>query len=138
VEFKVKIINGKKHIFDVSRKSFVLLTPEEAVRQSFLHLLIKKGYPLNLIKTEFSIKIGQNIGRPDIAVFKRDGSVFMIVECKAPDVKLSWDTVSQIASYNSTLDASYLVITNGKTTFVLQRKGHEFVAIKKLPEYREG
>ena len=137
MDFRLKIIDGKKHIFDITRGKYVPLTPEEAVRQSFLQLLLKKGYPQNLIRTEFTIKIGQITGRPDITVFNKDGSVFMIVECKAPDVKLTSDTVSQVASYNTSLNASYLVVTNGKTTYILQKQGNDFVPADKLPEYGE-
>jgi len=113
----------------------VKITPEEAVRQSFVHLLIANGYPQNMIKTEFEITSGQRQKRPDIAVFKNTGEVFMIVECKAPHIKLSQNTISQILAYNNTLDAEYLVITNGNNTFAFKREGENFERISKLPDY---
>ncbi len=135
-EFKIKKIDGKTFIYDIIRKKYVVLTPEEAVRQSVLRLLLDKGYPLPLIKLEHNIKAGHNDKRTDITVFRPDGSIFMIVECKAPSVKLSEKTVTQIAVYNSVLDAGFLLITNGKQMFVLEKdQTGKFVLTQNIPSY---
>jgi len=136
-EFQIKKIDGKTFIYDIVRKKYVSLTPEEVVRQSVLRLLLDKGYPLPLIKPEHRIKAGTNDKRTDITVFRPDGSIFMIVECKAPSVPLSEKTVNQIAVYNSVLDAEYLLITNGKQMFVLKKHPTgNLVLTENIPDYQ--
>ena len=136
VNFKLKKIGGKTYIYDIARKKYVLLTPEEIVRQSVLHLLIKKKYPLSLIRLEHVIKVGHNDKRTDITVFSRDGKVFMIIECKAPSENLTEKTITQISVYNSVLDARYLVVTNGKKMFVFKRNSNEFYEkVNDIPNY---
>ena len=136
-EFKLKKIDGKTYIFDIIRKKYVVLTPEEAVRQSILRLLLKKNYPPQLIKLEHGIIAGNNHKRTDITVYNPDGSIFMIVECKAPSVKLSDKTVNQIAMYNSVLNSQFLMITNSKQTFILEFYGDNYRIIEEIPDYKQ-
>ncbi len=113
-DHKLKKINDKLCIWDIIRKKYIVLTPEEWVRQHFVHHLINEhNYPKNLIKLENTLIYNQLLKRTDIQVFDRDGSLFMIVECKAPYIKLSEAVFAQAAQYNKILKAQYLTISNG-------------------------
>ncbi|WP_309920286.1 MULTISPECIES: type I restriction enzyme HsdR N-terminal domain-containing protein [unclassified Arcicella] len=91
-----------------------MLTPEEWVRQHFVHFLINHyHYPKSLIKLESSLKYNTLLKRTDIQVFGRDGKLKMIIECKAPYIPLSQQVFSQVAEYNQVLKAEFLTITNG-------------------------
>lgn len=106
----------KVYILDVLRRKYIVLTPEEWVRQHFVHFMITvAGYPKALIKVEGGLRFNRLSKRSDIVVFDRNGQPWMLVECKAPDYKLRQQTVAQAAVYNHTLHAAYLVITNGMT-----------------------
>jgi hypothetical protein len=111
---KLKKINDKLCIWDIIRKKNIILTPEEWVRQHFVHHLINEHqYPKSLIKLESSLDYNKRLKRTDIQVFDRDGKLFMIVECKAPYTKLSQTVFAQAAQYNHVLKAQYLTISNG-------------------------
>lgn len=113
-DYNLKKAEGKVWIFDVIRKKFIVLTPEEWVRQHFINYLITDlKYPRALIKVEGGLKFNQLSKRSDIVVFARDGSPWMVVECKSPTVALSHDSLVQASAYNSTLKAKYVTITNG-------------------------
>ncbi|MCB4808631.1 type I restriction enzyme HsdR N-terminal domain-containing protein [Tamlana sp. 62-3] len=112
--FRFKNNENKVSIFDSIRKKFVILQPEEWVRQHCVNFLIKeKNYPISLINVEKEIKINQLKKRYDIVIFKPDGSIHLIVECKAPKVNITQSTFDQIARYNLKLNADYLMVTNG-------------------------
>ena len=113
-DFTLKRDGDKVYILDILRKKYLLLTPEEWVRQHFVHYLINDlDYPKSLIKIEGGLKFNALSKRSDIVVFSREGSPWMLIECKAPDVKLRQATIEQAATYNHTLRAKFLVITNG-------------------------
>lgn len=119
--FRFKNSENKTAIFDVLRKKFVHLTPEEWVRQHVVHFLIEeKNYPKSLLNAEKQIKLHQRLKRFDVIAFHPDGKVNLIVECKAPSVKISQDTFDQIARYNLALDADYLMVTNGLNHYYCQ------------------
>ena len=127
-EHKLKKINDKLCIWDIIRKKYIVLTPEEWVRQHFVHHLINDhNYPKSLIKLESILTYNQRLKRTDIQVFDRDGCLFMIIECKAPYIKLSESVFAQAAQYNKILKAQYLTIANGmifhccKTDWELQQ-----------------
>ncbi len=133
--FKIKNENGKEIIFDECRKQWVLLTPEEWVRQNFLQYLIQeKLYPCSLIAVEREIMLGDIKKRFDIVVFK-NARPWMIVECKEMQVKLNDAVIKQILNYNITLQAEYLVITNGKSTFALHLQQSKFEWLQNLPDF---
>lgn len=112
--FRFKNSENKTAIFDEIRKKFVILTPEEWVRQNVVHFLLKEmNYPKSWINVEKVIKINRLTKRYDVVVFNPDGSIFLLVECKAPQVSISQETFNQIARYNTTLNAQYLMVTNG-------------------------
>ena len=135
-QFKVKETPKGRKVWDDFRKKYILLTPEEWVRQHFLKFLnINLKYPKSLIRTEFEIRYNQLKKRPDIVAYNKEGSPFLIVECKAPDVKISNETFSQAALYNQTLKAKYIVITNGLDHFCCEQneKTGTFQFIEKIP-----
>jgi hypothetical protein len=116
--FKLRNKDGKDLIFDTIRKKFVILTPEEWVRQNFIQYLIHNlNYPQGLIASEFGIEYNKVKFRPDIVVFNQQGEPYLIVECKAPEVSIDQKVFDQIARYNLNLKVEYLVVTNGMKHF---------------------
>ena len=107
--------NGHLQIFDILRKRYVELTPEEWVRQHFIHFLIEhKGYPAGLMANEVKVSVGGVARRCDTVVYaKAGGFPLMIIEYKAPEVAITQQVFQQIAAYNSVLRAPYLVVSNG-------------------------
>lgn len=117
-EYKVKKIDGQVWIFDRIRKRYVVLTPEEWVRQHLLHFLIdSRNYPSHLIAVEKEINVCGLRKRFDVLCYDRKGNPFLIVECKAPTVALSQLTFDQAFEYNLTVDARYVAVTNGCTHY---------------------
>lgn len=113
-DFRIKKEGEQSFIFDMVRKRFVALTPEEWVRQHWLHYLIEeRKYPRSLIAVEMQMQLNQLSKRCDIVVFNKKGQPELIVECKATGVKIAQHIFDQIARYNLTLRVKYLVVTNG-------------------------
>ena len=136
--FRFKNSENKLSIFDEIRKKFIILTPEEWVRQHVVWFLIsEKKYSKNYINIEKSITINKRKKRYDIVVYKPDGSIFLLVECKAPDVVITQETFDQIARYNLVLKADYLMITNGLEHFFCQMDFIEkkYTFLQELPNF---
>ena len=138
--FRFKNRENKPLIFDVVRKKFMVLTPEEWVRQNTIQYLFKElNIPLSLINVEKQIKLHGTIKRYDIVTFNPDGSIHLIVECKADSIKISQDTFDQIARYNLVLKSTFLMVTNGMDHYYckmdLQNKRYSF--LETLPEYQK-
>ena len=132
--FKIKTENQQEYIFDTNRKKWVLLTPEEWVRQNFLQYLIQtKKYPASLISVEREINVGELKKRYDVLIYKND-KPWMIIECKEMEVTLSEKTILQILNYNQSLDVAFLIITNGKQTFGIETSTKKYLSI--IPEYK--
>ncbi len=113
-DYQLKRSEEKVYIFDGIRKKYILLTPEEWVRQHFIHYLTQAlSYPRALLKIEGSLRYNTLQKRSDIVVYNRAGLPWMVVECKAPEVRLNEAVLRQAALYNDTLRAEYVVITNG-------------------------
>ncbi|MEM7383132.1 MAG: type I restriction enzyme HsdR N-terminal domain-containing protein [Bacteroidota bacterium] len=120
-DWKVQHSAAGLRIFDVVRKKFVRLTPEEWTRQHFVHYLIHQlAYPKSLIRLEGRIKHSHRQHRPDIVVFNRAGKPQMLVECKSPHIAVDASTWHQLARYNPHLQAQLLVITNGMQHYCWQ------------------
>jgi hypothetical protein len=118
---KFKEIEGKNYIYDRFRKKYLLLTPEEWVRQNFLILLIEeKKYSKNLIKLESGLKYNNLSKRSDILVYDNSGAPFLLIECKAQDVKISKKTLEQVSRYNLTIKAPFICITNWSKTYCFE------------------
>lgn len=138
--FKIKKTSEKYYIFDTIRKKEVVLTPEEWVRQHFVQYLIQnKKYPQSLIAIEKEIKVNNLKKRFDVLVFNRLGKADIIIECKAPNLKITQKTFDQIASYNLKIRANYLIVTNGITHFFCKQDFvHEkYIFLKELPNYQK-
>ncbi|MES2138521.1 MAG: type I restriction enzyme HsdR N-terminal domain-containing protein [Bacteroidota bacterium] len=117
-QFKLKQQGLRTQIFDSIRKKYVVLTPEEWVRQNFLQFLIQdKKYPASLIAVEAGLKYNQLQKRMDVLVYDKQGTPHLMVECKAPEVKINQDVFDQIARYNMVFKVKYLVVTNGMHHF---------------------
>lgn len=113
-QYNVKNIDGKVMIFDIIRKKYVQLTPEEWVRQHFVHFMIHHlKYPKSLISIETGLRFNQLQKRSDIIVHDRKGVPWLIVECKSPDQPINERTVWQVSVYNNTVNAPYVAMTNG-------------------------
>ncbi|MDR0962593.1 MAG: type I restriction enzyme HsdR N-terminal domain-containing protein [Mediterranea sp.] len=114
MDAKIVLRHGKPVIWDIIRRRYVALTPEERVRQHFVHYLIRhKGYPASLMANEVQLTLGGTKKRCDTVLFRRDLTPHMIVEYKAPDVAITQTVFDQIGRYNLVLKVDYLVVSNG-------------------------
>lgn len=112
--FKIKNNGNGDYIFDEIRKKYIKLTKEEWVRQNCVKFLInEKDFPSVLINIEKTIKINKLSKRYDIVVYKPDGGIKLLVECKSPEIKINQKTFDQIAVYNMNLKSEQLMVTNG-------------------------
>ncbi|GGX31204.1 type I restriction enzyme HsdR N-terminal domain-containing protein [Aquimarina muelleri] len=137
-QFRFKNSENKVSIFDRIRKKFIILTPEEWVRQHTVHYLIEeKKYPESLINVEKLIHYNDLNKRYDIIIFNPDGSIFLIVECKSHKIKITQNVFDQIARYNLVLDAEYLMITNGLDHYYCQMNfiDKQYTFLKNIPDY---
>ena len=138
-EFRLKKKEDKLYIFDQLRKKFLLLTPEEWVRQNIIRYLIEeKGFPPGLISTESGLKINLLRRRYDVLLYSKDKIPLLLVECKAPKVTINQPVVDQIVAYNSKIRAPYMLITNGIQHFFLKRNlTGTFEFLNYFPEFKE-
>ena len=137
-DFRFKSRENKICIFDVIRKKFVVLQPEEWVRQHVVqYLMQEKGYPKSLINVEKQLTINSIKKRYDVVVFKNDGSIHALVECKAPKVRITQYTFDQIARYNMKLKADYLMVTNGMEHFYckMDYKEEKYHFLEHIPDF---
>lgn len=136
--FRFKSNENKVSIFDEIRKKFIILQPEEWVRQHCIQYLIKeKNYPKSLINVEKELKVNDLSKRYDIVVYNPNGSIHLIVECKSYNVTIDQTTFDQIAQYNMTLNASYLMVTNGINHYycVMDYENSRYNFLRALPAY---
>ena len=113
-EVKMQKRDGKNWIFDSLRKKFIALTPEEWVRQHFIHFLTDyKGYPKGLLANEVQLNLNNTKKRCDTVLFKKDLSARMIIEYKAPHIEITQTVFDQITRYNMVLKVEYLIVSNG-------------------------
>ncbi len=119
--FQVKSSDGKEQIFDLLRKKYVRLTPEEWVRQNFIRYLVEeKGYPSALMVVEAGVNINNNPLRADLIVYGRSGLPLVAAEFKAPSVKITQQTFDQIVRYNMQLKVRFLMVSNGLLHYCCQ------------------
>jgi len=134
--FRFKSNENKLYIFDPIRKKFIFLTSEEWVRQNVIqYLLTEKKYPKSLTNVEKVIKVKNRIKRYDIVIYNSDGSIFLLVECKAPNISITQETFDQIARYNSALMSEYLMLTNGLEHYFCKMdfEKQQYVFLNELP-----
>jgi hypothetical protein len=123
-------------IWDPIRKKWLVCTPEEWVRQHFIHLLVHHLlYPKGLIKIESGLDYNQRKKRSDIEVLNKNGHCFMLIECKAANQKINQRSLNQISLYNKTVKAEYIVLTNGNQTFIWQLVDHQYEPLETFPQY---
>ena len=138
VILKIKLVKGITQVFDTVRKKYLVLTSEEWVRQHFIHYLnSEKKYPLGLMGVEKIVKYNGQSTRADIILYTNMGKPNMIVECKAPEVKITQDTFDQIAKYNFKLKVNFLVVTNGMQHFccAIDYENNKINFLKEIPQY---
>lgn len=137
-QFKLKKDEGKTLIFDNIRKKYLVLTPEEWVRQNFLQYLIQeKNTPASLIAIEAGLKYNQLQKRVDVLVYDKNGSPYLMVECKAPEVKITQAAFDQVARYNMIHRVKYLVVTNGINHFccLMNYTNNTYSYLKEVPVF---
>jgi hypothetical protein len=138
--FKITRKEEQHFIFDEVRKKHLVLTPEEWVRQHFIHyLIVEKKFPKTLIQIEGGLNLNHQQKRTDIVIFNTAGERIMVIECKAPSVKISQGVFDQAARYNSVHKAKWLVVTNGLKHCYAQidHIGAAFRFCEELPLYTE-
>jgi len=138
--FRFKNSENKVSIFDDIRKKFIILTPEEWVRQNTIQFLLQeKNYPKSYLNIEKLIKINDIKKRYDAVVFLPNGALFLLVECKAPEIKITQETFDQIARYNMKLNAQYLMVTNGLNHYFCQMdfENEKYIFLEELPSFRQ-
>lgn len=137
---KTKIINDKTYIFDEIRNKFVILQPEEWVRQHFIHYLVnEKQFPKSLLSIEKLMILNKNKFRADIVAYNSEAKPILIVECKAPNVKIEQSVFEQIATYNILHKVEYLVVTNGLNHYCckINFDDNSYEFIKEIPNSGE-
>ena len=138
--FRIKTEEYKTFIFDEIRKKFLLLTPEEWVRQNFIKYLIQeKGFPSSLMAIESGLQINRNIFRTDLLVYNKKGEPILVVEFKAPKIKITQKAFDQIARYNMKFRTSYLIVSNGMQHYccMINPKEGNYSFLKNIPSYNE-
>lgn len=139
-DYKTKEIEGKTYIFDSIRKKYLVLTPEEWVRQHFIHLLTTYyGYSKTLLRLEGGIRYNRLQKRTDVVIYNNEGKPWLLVECKAADVAINRAVVEQASRYNLTLRCPFLVVTNGLNTFCfkIDFENNSSQQIQDLPKANE-
>lgn len=134
--FRIKTEAGKDYIFDSFRKKWLVLTPEEWVRQNFLQYLVQElKYPISLIAVEKEFRFGEMNRRFDILIYNAEHQPWMMVECKAPEITLDQSVLEQVLRYNISIPVPYLVITNGSNGFGWHKQGASLHPLEGLPAF---
>ncbi|QMU65202.1 MAG: restriction endonuclease subunit R [Flavobacteriaceae bacterium] len=137
--FKIKNSENKALIFDNFRKKYIILTPEEWVRQHVARFLTEaKKYPVSHIAIEKQLIFNRLKKRTDIVVYNKAGNPEIIVECKSPAVSIKQEIFDQIARYNLKLKAKYLMVTNGLEHYFckIDTKNESYIFLEDIPEYQ--
>lgn len=133
-----KIQTGKTEIFDIVRKKYLILQPEELVRQLVIHYLIaEKNAPLSKMRVEMGLTVNELAKRCDILIFDKQLKPYFLVECKAAHVRIDQTTFDQIARYNLPLQVPYLMVTNGLSTYCCKIKEDRtgWIFLKEIPNF---
>ena len=137
-DFRFKNSENKVHIFDTIRKKFVVLQPEEWVRQNVVQFLIhEKKYPKSLINVEKQLTVNTLKKRYDIVIFDSLGNITLLVECKSPKITVNQETFDQIAKYNMQLKAEFLMVTNGLQHFYCKMdfNKEKYTFLEQIPDF---
>ena len=137
-QIRVKETHGRKQIFDILRRKYVALTPEEWVRQHFIHYLVEhKNYPSSLLANEVPLQIGEKRMRADSVLYDNQLHPRMIIEYKAPNITLTQKVFDQITVYNLLLHVDYLIVSNGMTTYIckMDYEKQTYKFLETIPNY---
>ena len=138
-ELKVKTIDGKRYIFDEIRRKWLVLQPEEMVRQLIIHyLLTEKGYNKNRLSLEKGLKVNTLSKRFDVLAYDMQMQPFLLIECKAPQVPVGTAAFQQIANYNTTLKVPYLLVSNGRENYCcfIDYERENFLFLDAIPDFQ--
>ena len=136
---KIKEEGGTRYIFDAIRKKYLVLLPEEWVRQNFVQFLVRdKNYAASLIAIEKGLKLNELQKRADIVIYDKQAKPVVLIECKAPKVKINQQVFEQIARYNMVFKVPYLVVTNGLEHYCakVDFENNSFEFLKDIPDYK--
>lgn len=139
-EIKLHGTKARPQIFDILRKKYIALTPEEWVRQHFVHFLVEhKGYPAALMANEIQLKVGEKTLRADSVLYSRDLKPRMIIEYKAPHIPITQKVFDQISIYNMLLHVDYLVVSNGLQHYIckMDYNDKKYLFLEDIPDYKE-
>jgi hypothetical protein len=140
-DLRIRRAGRQRMIFDVVRSKWLVLQPEEFVRQLFLQYLLNDlAYPRHFITTERGLRVNERAKRCDILILDQKLQPWMLVECKSPDVPLTEATNWQAAIYNQELRVQFMVVTNGPTTrccAMLDYEAHEWTYLDSLPAFAQ-
>lgn len=131
---------NRDQVFDILRRKFVALTPEEWVRQHFVHYLTEhKGYPMMLLANEVQLKVGDKTVRADSVLYDNHLQPRMIIEYKAPTIKLAQKVFDQISVYNLLLHVDYLIVSNGLQTYCckMDYDNQKYLFLTDIPDYQK-
>ena len=137
-ECRLREQNGRQQIFDVLRRRYVALTPEEWVRQHFVHYLIEhKGYPKGLLANEVELRVGEKHLRCDTVLYDKALHPKIIVEYKAPEIAITQKVFNQITVYNMLLHVDYLIVSNGMQHYCCQMdyEQNRYKFLSDIPSY---
>lgn len=138
-DLKLKNEEGNHFVLDIIRKKYVVLTPEEWVRQHFIHLMVNHlNYPKALLRVESGLSYFKSAKRSDITLMDKEGKLFLMVECKAPEVKINQQALNQVSVYNKELNAQYVAITNGIKHFIWEYHANKgkYTQLQQFPNYK--
>ncbi|WOZ82658.1 type I restriction enzyme HsdR N-terminal domain-containing protein [Segatella hominis] len=139
-EIKLRGTKAQPQIFDILRKKYIALTPEEWVRQHFVHFLVEhKGYPAALMANEIQLKVGEKTLRADSVLYSRELKPRMIIEYKAPHIPITQKVFDQISIYNMLLHVDYLVVSNGLQHYIckMDYNDKKYLFLEDIPDYEE-
>lgn len=139
-EIKLRGTKAQPQIFDILRKKYIALTPEEWVRQHFVHFLVEhKSYPAALMANEIQLKVGEKTLRADSVLYSRDLKPRMIIEYKAPHIPITQKVFDQISIYNMLLHVDYLVVSNGLQHYIckMDYNDKKYLFLEDIPDYEE-
>lgn len=139
-QMKLSGTQERPKILDILRRKFVALTPEEWVRQHFIHFLIEhKGYPSALMANEVALSCGNKQLRADTVLYDRDLNARMIIEYKAPTIKITKRVFEQVTAYNFLLHVDYLIVSNGLTHYCckMNYENNSYTFLTSIPDYKD-
>ncbi len=139
-DLRISTQHGRLCVFDILRRRYIVLTPEEWVRQHFVHFLIEhKGYPKALLGNEISLTLGNTSKRCDSVLYDVQARPRMIIEYKAPHIPLTQKVFDQISRYNIALQVDYLIVSNGLTHYCcrMDYETGSYTFLTDIPRYEE-